>query len=145
MHQPKSEATACAYWRSTAFRRSRPGTLDSLHLTKRRADRIQARDEALVEQLFLVRDVVVDGRFGDIERAGDVVQRSVVEAVLGEGAGGDPHDGVALHTVVPQTLATLAPGGGGVGAVGSAEGLVLPGRALGTGIACSASSWWRGC
>ncbi len=110
MHQPKSDATACAYWRSTVFSRSRPGALDTF--TSRSAVRMGSRpgDEALEEQLFLVRHVVVDRRLGDIERVRDVVQRGVVEAVGGEGAGGHLHDCIALHAVIAQTLAALPPG-----------------------------------
>ena len=47
-------------------------------------DRLEARDEALVEQLLLVRHVVVDGGLAHPEGGRDVIERGVVVAALVE-------------------------------------------------------------
>src|SRR5215472_11515763 len=75
--------------------------LEILHLAEGRADRLDAGEEALEQQVFLVGDVVVDRGLGDVQRRGDVVERGVVVALTVEGAGGGADHGLTLDLPVP--------------------------------------------
>ena len=71
--------------------------------SKRFHDLAQASTKALEQQLFLVLDVVIHGRLGDIQFGCDVVQRGVVIAAGTKGAGGCLDDGIALAFAVAYT------------------------------------------
>ncbi len=81
-----------------------------LDLSQRRANGLEPGHEALVQQLFLVRDVVIDRGFGDFERGCNVIERGVVETVLVEGPCGGTDHGIPLHRVIAQPLPAFAPG-----------------------------------
>ncbi len=86
--------------------------IELLHLAEGCADLFDTRQEALEQQLFFVRDVIVDRGLGDLERRRDVIQRSIVKALLVEGAGGGADNGFTLDGVVAQTLPAGFPGRG---------------------------------
>src|SRR5579862_2215729 len=83
-----------------------------LHFAERRTDRLDAGEEALEQQVFLVGDVVIDRGLGDLERGRDVVERGVVVALAVEGAGRGADHGLALDLAV---AAARAPWGGARG------------------------------
>ena len=85
------------------------GVARTLRLAQHVVDALQPRAKALEQQLLLARDVVVDRRFRDAERGGDVVERRVVVAVRIEGLRRGADDGLALQVVIAPTLAPRGP------------------------------------
>ncbi len=77
--------------------------LDAIH------DQLQAGAETLEQQLLFVLDVVIDRRLGDVQLAGDVVQRGVVVTALPEGPGGGHDHRVALALPIPHSRAHRGP------------------------------------
>ena len=65
--------------------------------TKRLEHALEAREDALEQELFLVGHVVVNRRLGDVERRRDFVDGGVVIAALAEGARRGSDDRLALH------------------------------------------------
>lgn len=73
------------------------------------ANALDTAPNAFEKNFVLIREVVVDGRLGDFQRLGDIIERRRVKALLVEKSNSRPEHSLALQLAVPVALLAARP------------------------------------